>query len=232
MALLFAAWFTDRKLRIKGRGLFKIIYYMPSIITGVAIAQLFAALFGYPKGAINDICNLLSGLFGAQRENYDFFSYEWSVKWIIIGINVFMYFGSTMVLIIAGILGIGTDVFEAAEIDGANRIQTFFRITLPCMRQILTYFIVVSTIAGLQLYDVPMMIIGTHCNNAGLTMLMYIQNQAFAGSYLYNRASAASVILTVICGVISAVIFYLRRDKDEAALKKLKRKQRCEDRKS
>ena len=232
LALLFAAWFTDRKLRIKGRGLFKIIYYMPSIITGVAIAQLFAALFGYPKGAINDICNLLSGLFGAQRENYNFFSHEWSVKWIIIGINVFMYFGSTMVLIIAGILGIGTDVFEAAEIDGANRIQTFFRITLPCMRQILTYFIVVSTIAGLQLYDVPMMIIGTHCNNAGLTMLMYIQNQAFAGSYLYNRASAASVILTVICGVISAVIFYLRRDKDEAALKRLKRKELRESKRS
>ena len=124
------------------------------------------------------------------------------------------------------------ELTEAAEIDGANRIQTFFRITLPCMRQILTYFIVVSTIAGLQLYDVPMMIIGTHCNNAGLTMLMYIQNQAFAGSYLYNRASAASVILTVICGVISAVIFYLRRDKDEAALRKLKRKQRWEDKKS
>ncbi len=63
-------------------------------------------------------------------------------------------------------------------------------------------------------------------------MLMYIQNQAFAGSYLYNRASAASVILTFICGVISAVIFYLRRDKDEAALKRLKRKELRESKRS
>lgn len=224
LALLFAAWFTDRKLRIKGRGLFKIIFYMPSIITGVAIAQLFSVLFGYPRGAVNDLCNLFASFFGIQRENYDYLSNEWSVKWIIIGVNVFMYFGSTLVLIITGILGIGTDVFEAAEIDGANRRQSFFRITLPCMRPVLTYFIVISTISGLQLYDVPAMIIGVHCNNAGLTLLMYIQNQAFSGSYLYNRASAASVILAAMCGAISAVIFYIRRDKDEAALKKLRRK--------
>lgn len=228
LAMLFAAWYTDRKLRIKGRGFFKILYYMPSIITGITMAMLFASLFGYPKGAINDICNMVSGWFGIKRDNYDFFTHEWSVKTIIILVNVYMYFGSTMILIIAGIMGIGTEVFEAAEIDGCNRIQTFFKVTLPCMREVLTYLIVMSIMGGLNLFDVPAMIIGNRCNNAGLTMLMYVQNQAFSGSYLYNRASAASVILTLLCSGFAVIVFYLRRDKDEAMLKKLRRIERRE----
>ena len=229
LAMLFAAWYTDRKLMIRAKGIFKILYYMPNIIAGVTMAMLFASLFGYPKGVVNDICNLFAGYFGIERENYDFFSNEWSVKLIIIVVNIYMYYGSTMILIIAGILGIGTEVFEAAEIDGCNRLQTFFKITLPCMREVLTYLIVVSIMGGLNLFDVPAMIIGTHCNNSGLTMLMYVQNQAFAGSYLYNRASAASVILTGLCIIPSIIVFYLRRDKDEALIKKLKRKERWEE---
>ncbi len=227
-ALLFAAWFTDRKLKVKGRGIFKILFYMPSIITGAAIGALFASIFGYPKGAANDFCNVVAGWFGIARENYNFFNHEWSVKWIIIGVNVFMYFGSTMVLIIAAIMGIDVEVFEAAEIDGANRLQTFFRVTIPCMRQVLIYILVMSSMGGLNLYDTPAMIIGPRCNNAGLTNLMYIQNQAFSGSYLYNRAAAASVILTILCMCISSIIFFLMRDKDEARLKKIRRKERRE----
>lgn len=232
IALFFAAWYTDRRLRLKGRGLFKVIFYMPRIITGAAIAQLFASLFGYPKGVMNDLFNQVAAVFGITRENYNFFVHEGAVKLIIMGVNVFMFYGSTMVLIIAGIMGIGTDVFEAAEIDGANRFQTFFKITLPCMSQVLTYLLIVSTLGGLNLFDVPAMMIGNGCNGAGLTMLMYIQNQAFSGSYLYNRAAAASVLLTLLCTVISLVILYLRRDKDEAELKKLKRKAIREARKN
>ena len=228
IAMLFSVWYTDRKLRIKARGFFKILYYMPHIITGITMAMLFASLFGYPKGAVNDICNMVSGWFGKERENYNFFIDEWSVKTIIIFVNVYMYFGSTMILIIAGIMGIGTEVFEAAEIDGCNRVQTFFKVTLPCMREVLTYLIVMSIMGGLNLFDVPAMIIGTRCNNAGLTMLMYVQNQAFSGSYLYNRAAAASVILALMCSVLAVIVFYLRRDKDEAMLKKLRRIERRE----
>ncbi len=230
IALFFAAWFTDRKLKLRLRGLFKILYYMPSIITGVAIGQLFGSLFGYPKGAINDLCNIVSSWFGIARENYNFYAHEWSVKWVIIGVNVYMYFGSTMVLIIAAIMGIDVEIFEAAEIDGANRFQTFFKVTIPCMRQVLIYILVMSSLGGLNLYDTPAMIIGPRCNNAGLTNLMYIQNQAFAGSYMYNRAAAASVILTIMCVCLSSIIFYIMRDKDEAKLKKIRRKEMREAR--
>ena len=75
IAMLFSVWYTDRKLKIKARGFFKILYYMPSIITGITMAMLFASLFGYPKGAINDICNMVSEWFGVERDNYDFFTH-------------------------------------------------------------------------------------------------------------------------------------------------------------
>jgi multiple sugar transport system permease protein len=135
-----------------------------------------------------------------------------------------------MVLIISAILGIDVEVFEAAEIDGANRFQTFFKVTIPCMRQVLIYILVMSSLGGLNLYDTPAMIIGPRCNNAGLTNLMYIQNQAFSGSYLYNRAAAASVILTLMCIALSSIIFFIMRDRDEERLKKLRRKQQREER--
>lgn len=230
IAMTFAVWFTDRKLRLKGRGLFKILYYMPRIITGVAMATLFARLFGYPKGAINDLCNMVYGWFGLTRENFNYYAKEWSVKWVIILVNVYMYYGSTLVIMVSAIMGIDVEIFEAAEIDGANRIQTFFRVTLPCMRQMLIYMLVMSVIGGLNLYETPAMLIGIGCNNAGLTNLMYIQNQAFSGSYIYNRAAAASVILALLCVGLSGIIFFILRDKDEAKLKRIKRAAKREER--
>ena len=230
IAMTFAVWFTDRKLRLKGRGLFKILYYMPRIITGAAMATLFARLFGYPKGAINDLCNMVYGWFGLTRENFNYYAKEWSVKWVIILVNVYMYYGSTLVIMVSAIMGIDVEIFEAAEIDGANRIQTFFRVTLPCMRQMLIYMLVMSVIGGLNLYETPAMLIGIGCNNAGLTNLMYIQNQAFSGSYIYNRAAAASVILALLCVGLSGIIFFILRDKDEAKLKKIKRAAKREER--
>ncbi len=230
IAMTFAVWFTDRKLRLKGRGLFKILYYMPRIITGAAMATLFARLFGYPKGAINDLCNMVYGWFGLTRENFNYYAKEWSVKWVIILVNVYMYYGSTLVIMVSAIMGIDVEIFEAAEIDGANRIQTFFRVTLPCMRQMLIYMLVMSVIGGLNLYETPAMLIGIGCNNAGLTNLMYIQNQAFSGSYIYNRAAAASVILALLCVGLSCIIFFILRDKDEAKLKRIKRAAKREER--
>ena len=127
--------------------------------------------------------------------------------------------------IIAGVIGISPEVFEAAEIDGANRVQTFFLVTIPCIRQIMLFVLVTSLIGGLNMFDIPQLYIGTNANNAGLTTNMYIRNQAFSGSYLYNRAAAASVILFIIIVVLSSILFYILRDKDEAKIKKLRKQE-------
>ena len=219
-ALLFTAWFTDRRSKVKGQGIFKILFYMPNIITAATIAILFTKLFGYPKGAVNDI--LIA--FG-RPEAYNFESNEWPVKLIIAFIQFFQWYGHTMVNLIAGVIGISPEIFEAAEIDGANRVQTFFKVTIPCIRQIMLFVLVTSLIGGLNMFDIPQLYISTRCNNAGLTTNMYIRNQAFAGSYMYNRAAAASVILFIVIVALSSILFYILRDKDEAKLKKLRKQE-------
>ena len=220
-ALLFTAWFTDKRTKVKGTGLFKILFYMPNIITAATMAILFNKLFGYPKGAINDIIILLNPAKGA----YNFNAHEWPVKLIIAFVQFFQWYGNTMVYLIAGVIGISPEVFEAAEIDGANRVQTFFKITIPCIRQIMLFTLVTSLIGGLNMFDIPQLYIGTDANNAGLTTNMYIRNQAFSGSYMYNRSAAASVILFIIIVALSSILFYILRDKDEAKLKKLKKQE-------
>ena len=219
-ALLFTAWFTDRRSKVKGQGLFKILFYMPNIITAATIAILFTKLFGYPKGAVNDI--LLA--FG-RKEAFNFEANEWPVKFIIAFIQFFQWYGHTMVNLIAGVIGISPEIFEAAEIDGANRVETFFFVTIPCIRQIMLFVLVTSLIGGLNMFDIPQLYIGTRCNNAGLTTNMYIRNQAFAGSYMYNRAAAASVILFIVIIILSSILFYILRDKDEARIKKLRKQE-------
>jgi len=224
-ALLFTAWFTDRRSKVKGTGLFKILFYMPNIITAATLAILFNVLFGYPKGAFNDIFTGVAKIFGVTREAYNFNAHEWPVKIIIAFVQFFQWYGHTMVNLIAGVIGISPEIFEAAEIDGANRVQTFFKVTIPCIRQIMLFVLVTSLIGGLNMFDIPQLYIGTKANNAGLTTNMYIRNQAFGGSYLYNRAAAASVILFIIIVILSSILFYILRDRDEAKLKKLRKQE-------
>ena len=137
-----------------------------------------------------------------------------------------MWYGYTMVNLIAGVIGINPEIFEAAELDGASKAQTFFLVTIPCIRSILVYVLVTSLIGGLNMFDIPEMFIGKNCNNAALTTNMYIRNQAFLGSYLYARAAAASVIMFLIILALCLLLLYLMRDKDEAKLAKIKRQER------
>lgn len=224
-ALLFTAWFTDRRSKVKGQGFFKILFYMPNIITAATLAILFSVMFGYPKGPMNDLLIGVSKIFGVNRAAYNFRANEWPVKLVIAFIQFYQWYGHTMVNLTAGVIGISPEVFEAAEIDGANRVQTFFLVTIPCIRQIMLFVLVTSLIGGLNMFDIPQLYIGTNANNAGLTTNMYIRNQAFSGSYLYNRAAAASVILFIIIVILSSILFYILRDKDEAKLKKLRRQE-------
>jgi multiple sugar transport system permease protein len=111
-------------------------------------------------------------------------------------------------------------MFEAAAIDGATGLQTFFRITLPSLRTILLYTLITSMIGGLQMFDIPKLFLMGGPDNATLTTSVFVYNQAFSGSYLYNRAAAASMIMFIIIAVLSGLLFYVMRDKDAAKRKK------------
>lgn len=125
-----------------------------------------------------------------------------------------------MIILIAGIAGINPSLFESAQIDGANGYQIFFRITLPSLRTIMLFVLVTSMIGGLQMFDIPQLFLLGGPDNATITASVFIYRQAFSGSYMYNNAAAASMIMFVIAAVLAAIMFYVMRDRDAAKLKK------------
>lgn len=216
LALLLTAWFTNSSFQVKGQGLFKVLIYMPNIITAASIAILFYSLFGYPKGPVNDLLMKL----GITDVPFNFHLHKWAARGIVAFIQFWMWYGHTMIVLIAGVLGINPTLFEAARIDGATATQIFFRITLPRLRTIILYTLVTSLIGGLQMFDIPKLFLMGGPDNATMTTSVFIYNQAFSGSYLYNRAAAASLIMFLIIVVLSSILFYMLRDRDEMRLRK------------
>ncbi len=221
LAMLLTAWFTARRITIKGQGLFKVIFYMPNIITAATIAILFHALFAYPTGPINDL--LVSS--GIREAAYNFYVDKTASKILVAFIQFWTWYGYTMIILISGVLGISPDIYEAADIDGATSAQMFFQITIPNLKTILLYTLVTSLIGGLNMYDIPKLFLNGGPDNSTMTTNVFIYNQAFSGKYLYNRAAAASLIMFAIICVCSAVLFYLMRDKDAIEKEKLKKQQ-------
>lgn len=222
LALLLTAWFTSRRLNIRGQGAFKVLLYMPNIITASTIAVLFNALFSYPMGPLNTLFEQL----GWIDAPVNFLQDKATAKGIVAFIQFWMWYGNTMIILIAGVMGINPALFEQAAIDGANGFQTFFRITLPSLRTIMLFTLVTSMIGGLQMFDIPQLFLAGGPDGATQTASVFIYNQAFKGSYMYNRAAAGSMIIFVIGAVLAAILFYLMRDRDAAKIRKAERQYR------
>ncbi len=196
-ALIFTAWFTSPRCKIRGQGFFKVVFYMPNIMTAATIAVLFQALFNYPIGPMNDLLMRI----GIMDKPYNFMVNKTSAKLVVAFIQFWMWYGYTMIVLVSGVLGINPEIFEAAEIDGCTGAQTFFQITIPNLRTMLLYIMITSMIGGLNMYDIPRLYLNGGPDNATLTTSVYIYNQAFSGSYMYNRAAAASMVMFAIIAV-------------------------------
>ena len=141
-------------------------------------------------------------------------------------IQTWMWYGYTMIIIISGVLGINPEIFEAADIDGANGWQVFWKITIPSIQTILLFTLVTSLIGGLNMFDIPNLFVrDSGPDNATLTTSVLIYTMAFKGGYMYNRASALSMIMFLIIVACSAALFFAMRDKEEVRLKKLKKQE-------
>jgi multiple sugar transport system permease protein len=104
-------------------------------------------------------------------------------------------------------LGISTDLFEAAEIDGANGTQIFFKITMPLLKPIFIYVLITSLIGGLQMFDVPQILTGGGENpqRAAMTLIMYLNKHLYSKNY--GMGGALSVILLIITAILSFFVF-------------------------
>lgn len=202
LSLLLGAWFSDVRLRLKGSRFFKTVIYLPNLIMASAFSMLFFTLFS-DGGPINSLLMQI----GLIETPYKFFSNIWSTRGLIAFMNLLMWFGNTTILLMAGMMGIDTSLFEAAEVDGATSTQIFFRITLPLLRPILIYVIITSLIGGLQLFDVPQILTnGTgEPMRSSMTLIMFLNKHLYSKNY--GMAGALSVFMLIITALLSLLVF-------------------------
>ena len=234
--LIFTFWLaaviTDRRLKIKGRLFYKTAFFFPKLVDGTNIGSVLTGHFMSTVGSTMFFVVAASAMngFGFTADDFKFFL---SDRFFIILLSIYSHFGITFIYVIAGITGVPVEVMEAAEIDGATRTQTFLRVTLPCMRPILFFITVITVVDGVGMYDIPSIISSPYdLFRTNLTLMMYLQNQFFMGSFAYDRTSAASLIMLALYAFFAGVIYFIFiRDREEARYRRRIRKERMEERK-
>lgn len=212
ISLLLASWFANPSLKLKGKAFFQTVIYLPNLIMASAFAMLFFALFS-KVGPINGMLQSMGVV--AEGSPYDFLGHTGSARTLVAFMNFLMWFGNTTILLRAGMLGIDTSLYEAAEVDGATSNQVFFRITLPILRPILIYVMITSLIGGLQMFDVPQIL----TNGAGgpknttMTLIMALNKHLFSKNY--GMGGALSVFMFVVTGILSMIVFKMNKQTEK-----------------
>lgn len=209
VALLLAAWFTDLRLKVHGKQFFKVVIYLPNLIMASAFALLFFTMFS-TNGPINSI--LMS--MGMIKKSIDFMGSVFGTRSLVGLMNFLMWFGNTTIMLMAAIMGISQDVFEASDLDGCNSSQRFFYITLHQIRPILAYTLITSLIGGLQMFDVPQILTNGHGNpdRCAMTLIMFLNSHLKSKNY--GMAGALSVYLFIVSGVLCFIVYRMTVDND------------------
>ena len=219
IALLLASWFTDIRLKIHGKQAFKVIIYLPNLIMASAFAMLFFAMFS-TNGPINSILTSL----GWIKEPIDFMGSVFGTRSLIGLMNFLMWFGNTTIMLMAAIMGISPDIFEASELDGCGGLKRFFYITLPLIRPILAYTLITSIIGGLQMFDVPQILTNGQGNpdRTSMTLIMFLNSHLKSKNY--GMAGALSVYLFIISGILCFIVYRMTNDSDPDGSKARRRR--------
>lgn len=214
LALILAAILNDKK--IKFRGVFRTGIFLPSVTSLVAYAVLFKMMFSM-DGFINmSLLNLKI----IQKPIPWLMDPFWAKVMIIIAMT-WRWTGYNMVFYLSGLQNISDELYEAAEIDGANKIKQFFYITIPMLKPIIVFTTIMSTIGTLQLFDEPMNLSQggvtastTGPGNSLLTLSVYIYNLAFKYMPNFGYAATVSYSIVFIAGILTIIQFKVAGDKN------------------
>ncbi|MCL6603620.1 MAG: sugar ABC transporter permease [Paenibacillus sp.] len=203
LALLLAVLLQSGMTRFKKT--FRILFFMPNITSIVAVTLVFSTLFGN-NGMINWMLN------GLGFESMAFNSGWWGVKIAISTMVMWRWTGYNAIIFLSGLQSIPTDLYEAANIDGANRRQQLLFITLPLLKPFIVFVTLISTIGALQLFTEPYVFLGQSGTGStrqeGVTMVTYLYSEAFRNGF-FGTAAATAVMLflvTIIFSVLNMLI--------------------------
>ncbi len=221
IAMLLSVWFTNNRLKIKFVGLWRTIYYLPNLLMPVTIAVLFFNLFSF-YGPVNQ----LSVRSGIMEGAMDFFrSTEWTQS-IVIFVQWWMWFGSTIIVLMAGMTSISPTYYESAMVDGASTLQMFRKITLPLLKPVLVYILITSLVGGMQMFDIPYMLTDGRGSPSGsimtMNVLMYMKFSSNKGHI--GVAACVGVIIFIITCAAALLIMKMLSEKDPYIEKKTMKK--------
>jgi len=221
IALVLAIWLSDHRLRLKGKGLFRALFFMPNLLTAASVALLFQRFFSYPIGPVNQFLQNSLGLYdtaivnGAEvQQAFDFFRSPVAARGIVAFIQWWMWVGYTMILLMAGVTGIPLSLYEAAVVDGAREWQQTWYITLPMLRPIMIYIMVTSLIGGMQIFDVPFCLRGMGAAPEYVrTTAVYFYSVAFGGTNNYAYGATVSIGMFFVTLTMALLLYLLIREK-------------------
>lgn len=185
--------------------LFQSLFYLPSLFAISAVMIIWQFLLSVSYGPLANYFDISTNMLDNQPH-----------AWIsLLIVTIWWTIGGNMVIYLAALNGVPKDLIEAAELDGAGVFSKFFRVTLPSIKYQILFTTVMTTIAQFNVYGQPLMLTGGGPSDSTHVLLMYIQENAFSsGVSIAGISSAMAVMLGVCIMIVSAIQFYLLRDKD------------------
>jgi cellobiose transport system permease protein len=192
---------------LRGSTFFRTILLVPNITSVLAIAIVFGQLFGRDFGMVN----IIFGAFGF--EHIDFVQGTTSSHVAIASMIVWRWTGYNALIFLAAMLAIPNELYESASLDGAGKFKQFIYVTLPSLRNTITFVLIVGTIGGLQVFAEPLILGGSF--NGGdsgqfSTLTLFLFEQAFV-AYKWGYAAAIGIMITVIVAIVSVINFFITR---------------------
>jgi cellobiose transport system permease protein len=204
MAISLAAILRNR--RLKGKSFWRTILLVPNITSVIAITIVFQQLFGRDYGLINGVIGLIPGV-----DHIDFIEGIIPSHVQIATMITWRWVGYNTLIFLASMLAIPDELYESASVDGASKWQQFMYVTLPSLKNTITFVLIVGTIGGLQVFAEPQQLAADGGSTKQfLTLTLFLYNQAFLNNK-YGYAAAIGIAITVIVLIISAINFVITR---------------------
>ena len=196
MALALASMLNNKHLRFKG--LFRTAIFLPCATSLVSYAMIFRSMFAN-DGFINTV------LRGFGLNPIMWFANAWTSRAVIIIALIWRWTGYNMVFYLSGLQNIEYSVYEAAKIDGASPLQSFFKITVPLLKPTILLTTIMSTNGTLQLFDESLNLTNGGPGKTTMTLSHYIYNTSFVQSPNFGYAAAMSIIVLIMVAILAVI---------------------------
>lgn len=182
----------------KGRGFIQTVYYIPSVITVIAISQLFTGFYSYePLGLFNIFRKMLG------MEPIAFLSDYKTVLWAVASVEGWQYIGIYMIIFYSALVSVSPDILEAARIDGATELQILVKIRIPAIANVIMLSCILSLVGALRGFAAPMNMTKGGPNHRSEILATYMYKKAFTSrDYGYGSAIAVIIVILSIIGVL------------------------------